>query len=133
MVFRLVYAVLVLPACTFAALSPVFLSACTRKSSEEEIVLPVTSPLSRSVIGYGVVNANYTRILDQRGEEGKSIGFLRKGQIVEIQERRPVVIGETAEMWLLVSGDYTGWLKENELRVYPSKPQAITASESIIR
>jgi hypothetical protein len=107
------------------------LSSCKRKSLESDIILPVVKPLSRSIIGYGVVNANYTRILDKKGEEGKSIGFLRKGSIVEIQERRPIVSGEKAEMWVLVSGAYKGWLKESELRVYPTKAQAITASESI--
>ncbi|MDR1148301.1 MAG: hypothetical protein LBK66_06675 [Spirochaetaceae bacterium] len=112
---------------------PALLSSCERNSSEEDIVLPVTPPLSRSVIGYGVVNANYTRILDQQGDEGKSIGFLRKGQIVEILERRPIVVDEKAEMWVRASGLYTGWLKENELRVYPAKSQALTASESISR
>jgi hypothetical protein len=112
---------------------PALLSSCERNSSEEDIVLPVTPPLSRSVIGYGVVNANYTRILDQQGNEGKSIGFLRKGQIVEILERRPVVVDEEAEMWVRASGPHTGWLKENELRVYSAKSQALTASESISR
>jgi hypothetical protein len=131
MIFRFIYAAFVLPVCVFAAVSPAFLSSCRRNSPEEEIVLPVTRPLSRSVIGYGVVNANYTRILDTRDNDGKSIGFLRKGQIVEILERRPLVTGDKSEMWVLVSGAYKGWLKESELRVYPSKPQAVTASEAI--
>jgi hypothetical protein len=106
-------------------------SSCKRSSFEDEIVLPLTRPLSRYVIGYGVVNANYTHILDKQGENGKSIGFLRRGSIVEILERRPVVRGDKAEIWVFASGNYRGWLKENELRIYPSKAQALTASESI--
>lgn len=108
-------------------------STCKRNSFEDEIVLPLTRPLSRYVIGYGVVNANYTHILDKQGESGKSIGFLRRGTIVEILERRPVVRGDKAEIWVLASGSYEGWLKETELRVYPSRVQAQTASESIPR
>jgi hypothetical protein len=107
------------------------LVSCKRSLPEDEIILPVTPPLSRSVIGYGVVNANYTRIMDKLGEGGNSIGFLRKGSIVEILERRPVIKGEKAETWVLASGSYTGWLKENEMQVYPSKAQALTASQSI--
>jgi hypothetical protein len=107
------------------------LFSCRRTAPEDEISLPLTPPLSRSIIGYGVVNANYTRILDKSGDNGNSIGFLRKGSIVEILERRPVLNGEKSEIWVLASGNYTGWLKENELRVYSSKAQAATASQSI--
>lgn len=118
---------LLLAACLLALSA----SACKRNSLEDEIVLPLTRPLSRYVIGYGVVNANYTHILDKQGEDGKSIGFLRRGAIVEILERRPVVRSDRAEIWVLASGSYKGWLKETELRIYPSKVQAQTASESI--
>ncbi|MDR2444897.1 MAG: hypothetical protein LBD44_03030 [Spirochaetaceae bacterium] len=106
-------------------------STCKRNSFEDEIVLPLTRPLSRYVIGYGVVNANYTHILDKQGDDGKSIGFLRRGAVVEILERRPVLRSDKAEIWVLASGSYKGWLKESELRVYPSRAQAQTASESI--
>ena len=106
-------------------------STCKRNSLDEEIVPPLTRPLSRYVIGYGVVNANYTHILDRQGESGKSIGFLRRGSIVEILERRPVIRGDKAEMWIFASGNYKGWMKETELSIYPSKAQALTASESI--
>jgi hypothetical protein len=124
--------VFLLPVCLYAALiSPAFLSSCKRSSPEEDITLPVTPPLSRPAIGYGVANSNYTRILDKQGNDGKSIGFLRKGQIVEVLERRPLLVNEKAEMWVRVSGVYSGWLKESELQVYSTMPQAVTASESI--
>lgn len=106
-------------------------SSCRRNSFENEIVLPLTRPLSRYIIGYGVVSANYTHILDKQGDNGRSIGFLRKGSIVEILERRPVMRGDKAEIWVFASGNYKGWLKEDELRIYSSKAQARTASESI--
>jgi hypothetical protein len=106
-------------------------ASCKRSSFENEIVPPLTRPLSRYVIGYGVVNTNYTHILDKQGDNGKSIGFLRRGSIVEILERRPVVRGDKAEIWVLAYGNYKGWLKENELSIYPTKAQAMTASEAI--
>jgi hypothetical protein len=121
----------VLTFCVIAAAVPGILSSCKRAIPEDEIVLPATPPLSRSVIGYGVVNANYTSVMDKLGDGGYSVGFLRKGSIVEILERRPVVKGEKAETWVLASGSYTGWLKENELRVYQSRAQALTASQTI--
>jgi hypothetical protein len=115
--------------CLLATGWTLLLPACKRFSFENEILIPATSPLSRSVIGYGVINTNYTRILDKRGGDGRSIGFLRKGSIVEIMERRPVVTNNMAEIWVLASGSYEGWLKESELQVYPSKAQAVTASQ----
>jgi hypothetical protein len=120
-----------LPVCLLALCGAFFLPCCKRFSIENEITLPVTRPLSRAVIGYGVVNANYTRIMDRRGDDGKSIGFLRKGSIVEIMERRPVVKDSASEMWVLASGSYRGWLKENELQIYQSRAQAVTASQTM--
>lgn len=117
--------------CAFALFTAVFLSSCKRGPVDAEIVIPITRPLSRTVIGYGVVTANYTRILDSRGSEGKSIGFLRKGSIVEILERRPVVKDSRAEIWVFTSGVYRGWLKESELHIYPSMAQAVTAAENL--
>jgi hypothetical protein len=120
-----------LPVCLLALCGAVFLPRCRRLAGENEIIIPVTRPLSRTVIGYGVVNANYTRILDKHGDDGKSIGFLRKGTIVEVLERRPVVTDYAAEMWVLASGGYKGWLRENELQVYQSKAQAVTAAQTM--
>jgi hypothetical protein len=116
-----------------ASAAPCILSSCKRNISENDIVLPATPPLSRSVIGYGVVSGNYTRILDKPGDDGNSIGFIRKGSIIKILERRPVVKDEKAETWVFASGSYIGWLKENELRVYTSMAQALTASQAASR
>ncbi|GHV19320.1 hypothetical protein FACS189494_00570 [Spirochaetia bacterium] len=106
------------------------LFGCYRTSNEDEIQLPANPPLSRPVIGYGVINTNYTHVMDNRGD-GRSIGLLRKGAIVEVIERRPVLNGETAESWVLADGNYRGWLREDELRIYPSMAQAQTASEGL--
>ena len=106
-------------------------AGCARKLPQDEIYLPPSSPLSRSVIGYGVVNSSYTHVLDKRGAEGMSLGLLRKGAIVEILERRPVVDGEKAESWVFASGAYSGWLREDEMRVFDSRAQAETAAGTL--
>ncbi|GHV83796.1 hypothetical protein AGMMS50212_11360 [Spirochaetia bacterium] len=105
--------------------------SCSRPPAEDEIKIPVTPPLSREVIGYGVVNNNYIHVVDKQGEGGNTLGFLRKGSIVEISERRPLVSGEKSESWVFAKGAYSGWLRENELRIYPSKAQAETAAKNL--
>jgi hypothetical protein len=106
-------------------------SGCSRRSVSYEIQLPVTAPLSRSVIGYGVIASSYTHVLDRRDINGEPLGLLRKGSIVEILERRPVVQNNKAESWVFVSGTYTGWLREDELNVYDYRAQAETAAGNI--
>ncbi|GMO55607.1 MAG: hypothetical protein Ta2G_14900 [Termitinemataceae bacterium] len=119
------------------------LSSCKRFGADDDIHLPPTPPLSRPVIGYGVISSNYTHVLDAQGQNGKSLGFLRKGSIVAIIERRPIIEGEEAENWVLAKANYdgteenqnitdvSGWLPEKELRIYPSKAQAKTAAETL--
>ncbi|GMO34488.1 MAG: hypothetical protein Ta2F_10630 [Termitinemataceae bacterium] len=115
----------------FLALIFLFFS-CTRSSSTaDDIVIPPTPPLSRDVIGYGVISTNYTHVLDKQGQDGKSLGFLRKGSIVEIIERRPIVINEKAENWVFAKGSYSGWLREDDLRIYSSKAKAKTAAQTL--
>lgn len=119
---------------TFApclVLTATLFASCVRSTPDYEIALPATPPLSRPVIGYGVINTNYTHVLDKQGSSGTSLGFLRKGSIVEVLERRPLVHGETSESWVLAKGDYAGWLREDELRIFPSRDQAQTAAKSM--
>jgi hypothetical protein len=114
-----------------AALAVLFLislASCTRHRPSDEIIPPATSPLSRPVIGYGVISGSYTHVLDKRGDDGTALGLLRRGSIVEILERRPVLRGDKAESWVFASGNFSGWLKEEEVRVYPSRAQAETDS-----
>ena len=106
-------------------------ASCAQKALDREIIPPVTAPLSRSVIGYGVVNTNYTHVLDRHGEGGRSLGFLRKGAIVEVLERMALVAGEKTENWMFVSGAYQGWLREDELRMYDTEAKAKTAASTI--
>ncbi|MDR2842754.1 MAG: hypothetical protein LBV52_06095 [Spirochaetaceae bacterium] len=109
----------------------VLLFSCTRASTEYEIKLPETPPLSRPVIGYGVIGTNYTHVLDKQDVNGKSLGFLRKGAIVEVIERRSVLHGGVPESWVFVKGTYSGWLLTKDMRIFPSLAQAKTASKQI--
>lgn len=105
-------------------------ASCLRRSAADAIQLAPTPPLSRTIIGYGVIDASYTHVLDRRDESGEPLGLLRKGSIVEILERRPVVKDGKAESWVFTMGTYAGWLREDKLKVYDSRAQAETAAGS---
>ena len=92
---------------------------------------PVTSPLSRQYIGYGVVNVSYTRVTAEPEESSDSPGHLRRGSVVSIHERRLVKHGEKTETWVLVEGTCRGWLRETLLDIYDNELQAQTASETM--
>jgi len=121
-----------------------FLTVCNGKKEEAPVIPPLTSPLSQSFIGYGVVNVSYTRVTaqpeeDVSGDNGvaasgaASPGYLRRGSVVRILQRRLVKNQEKLDPWVLVEGSSTGWLKESLVDIYDSEPQAHTASESIGR
>jgi len=114
------------------------ISACTGKKEETPVIPPLTSPLSQSFIGYGVVNVSYTRVAAQpeennSAEDSASPGYLRRGSVVCILQRRMVKNQEKPESWVLVEGSCTGWLKESLVDIYDTEPQARTASESMGR
>jgi len=92
---------------------------------------PLTWPLDRSRIGYGVVNTNYTHLLDAPFSGASTLGFLRQGAVVEVLERRRVRAEAAAagtgaaawETWALVRGTgqqntAEGWLPEAAMRLY---------------
>jgi len=118
----------------------ILVSACTVKKEETPVIPPLTSPLSQSFIGYGVVNVSYTRVAAQPeednsagnfAEDSSSPGYLRRGSVVCILRRRLVRSQEKPESWVLVSGSCTGWLKESLVDIYDTEPQARTASEAM--
>jgi len=118
------------------------ISACDRKKEETPVIPPLTSPLSQSFIGYGVVNVSYTRVAAQPEEDNSagnfeedssSPGYLRRGSVVCILRRRLVRSQEKPESWVLVSGSCTGWLRESLVDIYDTESQARTASESMGR
>jgi len=115
-----------------------FLSACNAKKEETPVIPPLTSPLSQSFVGYGVVNVSYTRITatpEEDGSEGNASGsYLRQGSVVRVLQRRQVKKQDKLESWVQVDGEPNiGWLRESLVDIYDSEPQARTASESMGR
>jgi len=122
-----------------------FLLACNGKKEETPVIPPLTSPLSQSFIGYGVVNVSYTRVIAHPEEdglegvvpaEGASGSYLRQGSVVRILQRRQIRTQDKLESWVQVDGanaDSVGWLRESLVDIYDSESQARTASESMGR
>ena len=113
----------------------IFFVSCRNGRNESPVLPPPTSPLSRPYIGFGVINASYTRINTEPGEGADSSGVLRRGTVVLIRERRQMRIGAGGRMesWLLVEETSSGWLRESFVDVFDNEPQARTASQTMIR
>ncbi|MDR3192603.1 MAG: hypothetical protein LBT87_06015 [Treponema sp.] len=90
---------------------------------------PLTPPLSRPVIGYGVINKSYTHLTETPDRAGAARGYLRRGSVIRVIERRSVIAADRAESWVLVEGDSRGWLPEDEVDIYDNEGQARTAAE----
>lgn len=78
-----------------------------------------------------MVNVSYTHVFYEPGKNGVSLGYLRRGAIVAILERR--LAAGTSESWVLVAGNYRGWLKESVVDIYDLEAQAKTAAEIMIQ
>ncbi|MDR1566693.1 MAG: hypothetical protein LBS48_05360 [Treponema sp.] len=108
--------------------------------NDEDLPLnpPPTNPLARAFIGYGVVNASFTHVLEEPKQDSPSLGYLRRGSLVTILERRSVTVSDRSEAWLLISADQgasggviQGWLREAVVDVYDNESRARTASEAM--
>ena len=111
---------------------------CRRGSEESPVMPPPTHPLSREYIGFGVVNVSFTHLLNESGSTGVSLGYLRRGTVVRIIERRYVVSSGSEETWVFVEGNYqgqgsvsSGWLPGSALVIYDSESRANTASRTM--
>jgi hypothetical protein len=121
-----------------AALAAFFaLPLACEKNEALRLDPPAMPPLSRAEIGYGVVSASYTHIVDKPDSQGLSLGYLRRGSVVRVLERRAArAAGEAPpESWVLVESpqgpDSRGWLPELVIDLYSTEAQAQTASESL--
>lgn len=121
--------------CRFFALffAVLLVCSCGAKKEEPPVIPPATSPLSRPLIGFGVVNVSYTHVTAEPLEGSASPGYLRKGSLVRVLERRMVKNGAAIESWVLADGSYRGWLKESAVDIYDNELRAQTASESMSR
>jgi hypothetical protein len=107
--------------------------ACNGRKDETPVIPPVTSPLSRDYIGYGVITASFTHITSEPSQDSSSLGYLRRGSLVRIVKRQNVRAGGVFESWVQVDSVQNGWLKEEVMDIYNNESQAKTASESILK
>ena len=114
-------------------LSIIFVCACVVKREETPVIPPVTSPLSRDYIGFGVITASFTHIMLEPADDSQSLGYLRRGSMVRILRRQIVKSSGGFSSWVLTEGNQQGWLKEEVMDIYDSESQAKTAAESMIR
>jgi len=109
------------------------LCSCVQKKDENPVIPPVTSPLSREYIGFGVVTASFTHVLADPAQDSPSLGYLRRGSLVRILRRQAVKNGDVFTSWVLTEENQQGWLKEEVLNIYETESQAKTASESMLK
>lgn len=107
--------------------------SCGLKKEDASVIPPVTAPLSRDYIGFGVITSSFTRITSDPADDSPSLGYLRRGSLVRIIRRQTIRTGGGFQSWVLIDGDDYGWLKEEVLAIYNSEGQARTASETILR
>jgi len=101
------------------------LAGCLPKT---DINPPPSPPLSRPVIGYGVVIAPYTRLLDEPSYNAVTLGFVRERTVLTILERTLVQDGDALYYWVYTEGDYHGWFPETEIRLFDNRYKAQTAA-----
>jgi hypothetical protein len=122
----------------FFLICPALFFGCNRSRDELPVMPPVTHPLTRDYIGFGVVNISFAHVLSEPGPTGVSQGHLRRGTVVRIIERRQMINRNSSELWVLAEGNYEGpgsisrgWLEEAVLDIYDSERRANTASRSM--
>ena len=122
----------------FILVLPVLSMGCSRAQEELPLIPPSTNPLSREYIGYGVINGSFIHLLNEPGTEAVSQGYLRRGTVVRILERRAIIDKEKTELWVLAEGNYdgqgnvtSGWLEETTVEIYDSESRAKTASKAM--
>ena len=113
-------------------------SGCRRNADEVPVMPPATHPLAGEYIGFAVVNVSFVHLLSEAGQTGISQGYLRRGAVVRIIERRPVLNRGNTESWVLAEGNYQGqgsllrgWLEESSVEVFSSEARANTASKAM--
>jgi len=114
------------------------LVGCDKKKEDVTVIPPLTSPLSREYIGFGVITASFTHITAAPVDESPSIGYLRRGSLVRIIKRQIIKKENNFISWVLTDGtaddiNTGGWLKEEVMDIYENESQARTASETVLK
>jgi hypothetical protein len=114
-----------------AAYGIMALCACGANKEEIPVIPPVTSPLSRDYIGFGVVTSSFTHITDEPSQDSRDLGYLRRSSLVKIIRRQTIRTEGGFTSWVFIDGNLQGWLREDVMEIYESEDQARTASESM--
>ena len=119
-------------------LCSVSLIDCNGKKEDGPVIPPVTSPLSREYIGFGVITSSFTHLTADTADGSPSIGYLRRGSLVRIIKRQTIKTGNNYVSWVLTDGSADdinsgGWLKEEVMDIYDNESQARTASETMLK
>jgi len=109
------------------------LCACNSKKEELPLIPPVTSPLSKEYVGYGVITSSFTHITAEPAEDSSSLGYLRRGSLVMVLRRQLIKNSDGFTSWVQIEDIQRGWLREDVMDIYDSQEQARTASESMSR
>ena len=107
--------------------------SCSSKKEESPVTPPITSPLTREYIGFGVITASYTHIMSEPVNNTVSLGYLRRGSLVKILQRSVVREDNTPVSWVQIEGNQNGWLKEEVMVIYDNEDRARTAADSFLR
>jgi hypothetical protein len=113
------------------------LSSCTR-FGEGSIKLPANPILSRG-IGWAVVKDAYVRLKEGPSDSTRDIDHLRRGSVYRLDARvfgshepgstdTPLKPGERGFWYGIESGIGKGWVRETELDIYSTQPQAERAA-----
>ncbi|MCL2411171.1 MAG: hypothetical protein FWC97_05950 [Treponema sp.] len=116
-----------------------FFVSCIGRNGEVSAPPPLTSPLSRDYIGFGVITTSFTHISAEPAVNSPSIGYLRRGSLVKIARREIIRTQSGFVTWVLTgdivqgSNTISGWLREDVMDIFNNENQARTASEFILR
>jgi hypothetical protein len=116
-------------------------TACIRNEEEIIVVPPLTNPLDRNFIGYGVINDSFVRLTDEPRRDGVSLGYIRRGALIKIIERRLITNRGYSEIWIRAEAEYSGgvggkvegWLPEDSAEIYDNESRAFTASRTMTK
>jgi hypothetical protein len=75
-----------------------------------------------------VITPSYVSLSSEPNRSGLSQGYIRRGAIVRVLERRAVNKQGVLESWIFVEGGYRGWLREEDAAIFDYLEQAETAS-----
>jgi hypothetical protein len=107
------------------------LCACGVNKEDIPVIPPVTSPLSRDYIGFGVITSSFSHIMAEPSQDSHDFGYLRRGSLVKIIRRQTIRTQDGFSSWVFTDGNQKGWLMEDAMEIYESEDQAKTASESM--